>query len=93
MCLQHCVEFQSRIWWCTNGTSMIIFLMLKSAALYLQFAEFDLIMRTDDPKHLEQLIEKVSRWLICARWKKMIYGVIEAVKCMLLRFLSQEIVD
>ena len=39
------------------------------------------MMRTDDKEHLLSLIEKVAKWLICARWKKAIYGAWEVIKC------------
>ncbi|XP_063718302.1 unconventional myosin-VI-like isoform X2 [Symsagittifera roscoffensis] len=45
-----------------------------------KFAEFDSVMRTDDKEHLLSLIEKVAKWLICARWKKAIYGAWEVIK-------------
>ncbi|XP_075244951.1 unconventional myosin-VI-like isoform X2 [Convolutriloba macropyga] len=45
-----------------------------------KFAEFDSIMKTDDKEHLMALIDKVAHWLICAKWKKAIYGAWEVIK-------------
>jgi len=45
-----------------------------------KFAEFDSVMRTDDKAHLMALIDKVAHWLVCAKWKKAIYGAWEVIK-------------
>ena len=34
-----------------------------------------------DPDNLLSLVEKVSQWLVCKRWKKVIYGAISVQKC------------
>merc|ERR1711872_1173567 len=44
-----------------------------------KFAEFDQIMRTD-PKHLSTLIEKVSKWLVRCRWRKVQWCALEVIK-------------
>lgn len=43
-----------------------------------------------DPENLLSLIEKVNHWLVCKRWKKVIYGAISVQKRKksLLTFLS-----
>ena len=33
-----------------------------------------------DPENLLSLIEKVNHWLVCKRWKKVIYGAISVQK-------------
>ena len=33
-----------------------------------------------DPDNLLSLVERVSRWLVCKRWKKVIYGAISVQK-------------
>ena len=33
-----------------------------------------------DPENLLSLVERVSRWLVCKRWKKVIYGAISVQK-------------
>ena len=45
-----------------------------------QFAEFDQVMR-NDPDHLAALVEQVQHWLVCKRWRKVIYGAICVQKC------------
>ena len=52
--------------------------LLKSVLhhfLSQQFAEFDQVMR-NDPDNLRVLVEQVQHWLVCKRWKKVIYGTI-----------------
>jgi len=44
-----------------------------------KFAEFDQIVRSD-PENLRILVAKVEKWLIRSRWRKMQYGVLEAIK-------------
>ena len=46
----------------------------------VQFAEFDELMR-GDPEHLKFLVSRVQRWLVCKKWKKVIYGAISVQKC------------
>lgn len=47
---------------------------------HTQFAEFDQVMR-NDPDHLAALVERVQHWLVCKRWRKVIYGAICVQKC------------
>lgn len=57
--------------------------LLKSVLhrfLSQQFAEFDQVMR-NDPDNLRVLVEQVQHWLVCKRWKKVIYGTICVQKC------------
>lgn len=44
-----------------------------------KFAEFDQIMKSD-PENLAKLIEKVTRWLLCAQWRKAQWGVLSVIK-------------
>ena len=44
-----------------------------------KFAAFDQMMQAD-PEHLKQLIKKVEKWLVCAKWRWAQYGVLMAVK-------------
>lgn len=48
----------------------------------IQFAEFDQLMHSD-PTHLRSLVDKVQRWLVCKKWRKVIYGTISVLKCKL----------
>lgn len=34
-----------------------------------------------DPDNLAALVERVQRWLICKRWRKVIYGAVSVQKC------------
>ena len=45
-----------------------------------QFAEFDQIMRSD-PENLRALVARVQQWLVCTRWRKVIFGAISVQKC------------
>ena len=45
-----------------------------------KFAAFDQMMQAD-PAHLKELIRKVEKWLICAKWRWAQYGVLMAIKC------------
>ena len=45
-----------------------------------KFAEFDQVMKSD-PENLAQLIKKVKKWLICARWRKAQWGALSVIKC------------
>ncbi|XP_062857939.1 myosin VIa isoform X1 [Trichomycterus rosablanca] len=44
-----------------------------------KFAEFDQIMKSD-PDHLEELVQKVNKWLICSRWKKVQWCALSVIK-------------
>uniref|UniRef100_A0AAV2KCV4 Unconventional myosin-VI n=1 Tax=Knipowitschia caucasica TaxID=637954 RepID=A0AAV2KCV4_KNICA len=44
-----------------------------------KFAEFDQIMRSD-PEHLEELIQKVHKWLLHSRWKKVQWCGLSVIK-------------
>ncbi|XP_056151212.1 myosin VIb isoform X1 [Lampris incognitus] len=44
-----------------------------------KFAEFDQIMKSD-PDHLAELVKKVSKWLICSRWKKVQWCSLSVIK-------------
>lgn len=55
------------------GSSKVFFRPAK-------FAEFDQIIRTSDADHMAGLIRQVSRWLIRARWRKVQYCSLTAVK-------------
>jgi myosin VI len=44
-----------------------------------KFAEFDEIMKSD-PKNLAQLISKVKKWLIWARWKSAQWCALSVIK-------------
>ncbi|XP_071818776.1 unconventional myosin-VI-like isoform X2 [Apostichopus japonicus] len=44
-----------------------------------KFAEFDEMLRSD-PESLKVLVEKVKRWLRCARWRKAQYGTLMGIK-------------
>ena len=37
-------------------------------------------MKTD-PENLASLVDKVQHWLVCKRWRKVIYGAICVQKC------------
>ena len=45
----------------------------------LQFAEFDQIMRSD-PDSLREMVARVQSWLVCTRWRKVIFGAISVQK-------------
>jgi len=45
-----------------------------------KFAEFDQLMRSD-PENMKMLIKKVEKWLIKARWRKVIFGTWSVIKC------------
>lgn len=47
---------------------------------YVQFAEFDQIMKSD-PEHLAELVKKVNKWLIHSRWKKVQWCALSVIKC------------
>uniref|UniRef100_A0A3P9P6K0 Unconventional myosin-VI n=2 Tax=Poecilia reticulata TaxID=8081 RepID=A0A3P9P6K0_POERE len=44
-----------------------------------KFAEFDQIMRSD-PEHLAELVQKVNKWLIHSRWKKVQWCALSVIK-------------
>uniref|UniRef100_A0A667XE34 Unconventional myosin-VI n=1 Tax=Myripristis murdjan TaxID=586833 RepID=A0A667XE34_9TELE len=44
-----------------------------------KFAEFDQIMKSD-PEHLAQLVQKVHKWLVCSRWKKVQWCSLSVIK-------------
>ncbi|XP_071438694.1 myosin heavy chain 95F isoform X2 [Hetaerina americana] len=44
-----------------------------------KFAEFDRIMKSD-PENLLELIFKVQKWLLSARWKKIQWGALSVIK-------------
>ncbi|ESN91883.1 hypothetical protein HELRODRAFT_104176 [Helobdella robusta] len=44
-----------------------------------KFAEFDQVMKSD-PENLAQLIRKVKKWLICARWRKAQWCALSVIK-------------
>uniref|UniRef100_A0A8C4RIN7 Unconventional myosin-VI n=1 Tax=Erpetoichthys calabaricus TaxID=27687 RepID=A0A8C4RIN7_ERPCA len=44
-----------------------------------KFAEFDQIMKSD-PDHLADLVERVNKWLICSRWKKVQWCALSVIK-------------
>ena len=46
-----------------------------------KFAAFDQLVRSE-PEHLKAIVDRLSKWLVHYRWKKMQYGVWEVVKCM-----------
>jgi myosin-6 len=45
-----------------------------------KFAEFDQIMRSD-PENLALLVERVKKWLIRSRWKKVQWCALSVIKC------------
>ena len=45
-----------------------------------KFAAFDQMMQAD-PAHLRELIRKVEKWLVCAKWRWAQYGILMAIKC------------
>ena len=51
-----------------------------------KFAEFDQIMKSD-PENLAQLIKKVKKWLIRARWRKAQWCALSVIKRKMLRTL------
>jgi myosin-6 len=55
------------------GSSKVFFRPAK-------FAEFDQIIRTSDAEHMAQLIERVSRWLVRSRWRKVAYCSLSVIK-------------
>ena len=70
---------------CIRGWIMCVcvlsmFISFPAMCIIIQFAEFDQIMRSD-PKSLVMLVERVSKWLVCKRWKKFIFGAISVQKC------------
>ncbi|KAG7460636.1 hypothetical protein MATL_G00200880 [Megalops atlanticus] len=44
-----------------------------------KFAEFDQIMKSD-PDHLAELVQRVNKWLICSRWKKVQWCALSVIK-------------
>uniref|UniRef100_A0A672I4D5 Unconventional myosin-VI n=1 Tax=Salarias fasciatus TaxID=181472 RepID=A0A672I4D5_SALFA len=44
-----------------------------------KFAEFDQIMKSD-PDHLAELLQKVNKWLVCSRWKKVQWCSLSVIK-------------
>ncbi|XP_076834565.1 myosin VIb [Brachyhypopomus gauderio] len=44
-----------------------------------KFAEFDQIMRSD-PEHLAELVQRVNKWLVCSRWKKVQWCGLSVIK-------------
>ena len=38
-------------------------------------------MMQADPAHLKELIKKVEKWLVCAKWRWAQYGILMSVKC------------
>ncbi|CAI8049871.1 Unconventional myosin-VI, partial [Geodia barretti] len=44
-----------------------------------KFAEFDQIMKSD-PDSLREMVAKVQSWLVCTRWRKVIFGAISVLK-------------
>ncbi|CAN9502072.1 unnamed protein product [Ophioblennius macclurei] len=44
-----------------------------------KFAEFDQIMKSD-PDHLAELLQKVNKWLVCSRWKKVQWCCLSVIK-------------
>jgi len=45
-----------------------------------KFSEFDSIMRSD-PENLAAMIQKVKKWLIANRWKKVQWCALMVIKC------------
>ncbi|XP_075678552.1 myosin heavy chain 95F jaguar [Dermatophagoides pteronyssinus] len=45
-----------------------------------RFAEFDLLLRNDDPKQLDQLVRKVQHWLISSRWRRAQWCSLSVIK-------------
>ncbi|OTF76177.1 myosin heavy chain 95F-like protein, partial [Euroglyphus maynei] len=46
-----------------------------------RFAEFDLLLKNDDPKSLDQLVRKVQHWLISSRWRRAQWCSLSVIKC------------
>lgn len=44
-----------------------------------KFAEFDQIIRSDS-EHVAELVKRVSKWLICSRWRKAQYCCLSVIK-------------
>lgn len=44
-----------------------------------KFAEFDQIIRSDS-EHVAELVKKVSKWLLCSRWRKAQYCCLSVIK-------------
>lgn len=44
-----------------------------------KFAEFDQIIRSDS-EHVAELVKRVSKWLICSRWRKAQYCTLSVIK-------------
>ncbi|XP_046405363.1 myosin heavy chain 95F isoform X2 [Ischnura elegans] len=44
-----------------------------------KFAEFDQIMKSD-PENLQEMLAKVMKWLLSARWKKVQWGALSVIK-------------
>lgn len=45
-----------------------------------RFAEFDLLLKNDDPEALDRLVGKVQQWLVASRWKRAQWGVYSVIK-------------
>lgn len=60
----------------STGSKVLTLFLFPS----VQFAEFDQIMKSD-PDHLAELVEKVNKWLIQSRWKKVQWCSLSVIKC------------
>lgn len=55
-----------------------------------RFAEFDMLLKNDDPVALNDLVVKVQKWLVACRWKRAqwgAYSVIKRMYCTLSNFI------
>ena len=63
-----------------EGCCLLLPLPVCLSCFPFQFAEFDQVMKSD-PDNLSTLVNRVQRWLVRQRWKKVIYGAISVQKC------------
>lgn len=42
-----------------------------------------------DRENLKSMVSRVQHWLVCKRWKKVIYGAISVQKCELVGYITK----
>lgn len=52
-----------------------------------RFAEFDMLLKNDDPAMMDQLVKKVQHWLIASRWRRAQWCSLSVIKCKLLELI------
>ena len=66
---------------CSKGINSFFIVKSMNSVFFKpgKFGAFDEMMQAD-PSHLRELIRKVEKWLVCAKWRWAQYGVLMAIK-------------